>query len=411
MDFETRNFVAPPPAVLARDSSPEFDHEGLATVTSNEPRSNTYFSPDDIGFGSRHVSLAWDKFDESCVVDDISAGSSPTTTPTPTPGVSPASSFDKERQIIVTMREPRRILGIRLPAFFFLITLVLLCIVGAILGIKFGPRARDIETVVFDNSTAITSKYVTSSAAPTASSSVTSLAAYVTDTYTTSISGQPTVTVTPTASVSVPAITTLPTTVGASTPPPDFKADHWYRLTNAFYGPSVTLSLQSNDTSTPNELIMGGAKNELSQDWQIIPIPSGTIASPTATISRIRRHFHVKRVEQPQQQYHIHNRLLGPDYRLQGSTSRQININTNVGTAAIPVFLPEMGKKDDANEGQKWWISQWDDGSWKLSNALNGREFDLGGLGDALDVVLIGKEDVGAHWVWKEGEKIGEGWK
>ena len=53
-----------------------------------------------------------------------------------------------------------------------------------------------------------------------------------------------------------------------------------------------------------------------------------------------------------------------------------------------------MGKKDDANEGQKWWVSQWDDGSLKLSNVLNGREFNLGGFADVDDVVLTGREDV-----------------
>lgn len=449
----------PPPAKLADTvirracSAPLlFNHEDLQAIWNENPSSSTYFSPDDIGVESRHVSVAMSRFDELSNNGERfftnynvgpnerekTSSDADASVEAPVHNASTRASYAMERRIIAQAEEKKAKkkydLGMSKRGYAILLILVIAAIVGGVLGGYYGRRSSASDEVakkllidLFDTTTNISpTATTTSDLGGTATGSI----KLATATGFIEIIGSPLdsqVDPGPAPASTATATAALPTATATIVPiveNGEFKTDYWYRLTNEYFGPSFALDIIPNGSNSPKQLYMNEVDRLSSQEWQIEPVPASASFSTSsiAFSSRARHSRHIgchargrydgrytrtrcqagttDDVGNGEQMYYIRNRLLGPNYRLVGSNIRIPN-EKSFG------YHPAMMMSDYEEVGQRWWITAWSDGTFALSNGANGMGFNLTSYSDSLEVALTeGEEDISAHWSFSRGGKI-----
>lgn len=149
-----------------------------------------------------------------------------------------------------------------------------------------------------------------------------------------------------------------------------FDPSQWYRLSNDRTGVNRTLSLgYYPDSATPGAPGMTVAGSYSSENWQLF-FQSGL--------------------------YFIRNYDWGADWQL-GVTANELS---------IPTMLQAGGLL-----GMQWNVTEWSDGTFKLTNMLLGSNTPVFGVGAGSTIPTMNENEQGAHWamdinIMNGGEKI-----
>ena len=137
----------------------------------------------------------------------------------------------------------------------------------------------------------------------------------------------------------------------------------WYRLTNAFIGPNLSLDVVNDDgTASSGVLQMSPSGNFSGQYWQLTPYPSSSSST-----------------------YALFTWFLGPNKRL--------DVYGN------DVTKPHLADAGDYS-GQIWTISPWGDGTWQLWNQYSGRGLHLDTYSDTKVPFMDDGDHTGQHWTF-----------
>ncbi len=168
-----------------------------------------------------------------------------------------------------------------------------------------------------------------------------------------------------------------------------FKSDYFYRVTNNFLGAGLALDILVTDGTGSRRVNMSATGNNIGQYWQLMRIPP-KLQTTSLTRRQVERN--------PQPQYWISTLYLGQRIRLE--------------VASKDPILPKMADADDLHLGQRWWADEWDDGTWALSNEMNGKKWNMSSYADTNELFMRGDDDDdGQHWVIGQINKIQEdGW-
>jgi hypothetical protein len=157
----------------------------------------------------------------------------------------------------------------------------------------------------------------------------------------------------------------LPTTSTQSSTPSMssaavFNSKTWYRLTNNYLGPSISLDIVNNAGSASDGTLQMAATGVYSgQFWQFRP------ASKDGST------------------YNLCTMFLGPNMRLDVLPSSSI--------------LPHL-EPTSSSAGQIWSITAWRDGTWQLTNAYNGAGLHLDTYSDTHQPFMGNEDHTGQHW-------------
>ncbi|EAU33382.1 predicted protein [Aspergillus terreus NIH2624] len=127
----------------------------------------------------------------------------------------------------------------------------------------------------------------------------------------------------------------------------------WYRLTNAYLGPSFSL-----DVGNDGVLKMSPSSNSSGQHWQLLPqFSSGT--------------------------YKIRSMLLGAE--------NVLDIHGNDKTK------PHVAREGNYS-GQMWTLDGWGDSTWRLFNPFSGDHLRLDTYADTHEPFMSDGDHSGQHW-------------
>jgi hypothetical protein len=245
-------------------------------------------------------------------------------------------------------KSPQRICGLSRRTVWLVAGIFVLIVIGAVVGGAIAGTKRH-ETHISTTPAAIS----TTSAEPAlpATSSTTDSSLMASMTTTSSATG-------PTAQPS-----------SSPSPSPSFSANTWYRLTNLFLGPTISLDVvNDNGTSSSGTLKMAATGDYTGQYWQIRLSSTGNT-------------------------YSLCTRFLGPN--------RRLDVTSNNPTT--PYLAPTSG-----DAGEIWTISTWGDGTWVLTNQFTGSGLHLDTYSNT-DVPFMGNGDhSGQHWNISEIEPISD---
>jgi hypothetical protein len=173
-------------------------------------------------------------------------------------------------------------------------------------------------------------------------------------------------------SSSMSSMTTTNSATGPTvqpSPSPTFSANSWYRLTNLFLGPTISLDVvNDNGTSSSGTLKMAATGDYSGQYWQIKLSSTGNT-------------------------YSLCTNFLGPNMRL--------DVTSNNPTT--PYLAPTSG-----DAGQIWTISTWGDGTWYLTNQFTGSGLHLDTYSDTYVPFMGDGDHTGQHWNISEIEAISD---
>ena len=136
----------------------------------------------------------------------------------------------------------------------------------------------------------------------------------------------------------------------------------WYRLTNTFTGPNLSLDVvNDNGLNSSGQLQMATSGDYSGQYWQLSPNPN-----PSSSTNALFTLF------------------LGANKRL------------DVFSANNTPHLADAGN----SPGQIWTITAWGDGTWQLSNQETGNGLYLDVYSDTHAPFLDGGDHTGQHWIF-----------
>jgi len=137
----------------------------------------------------------------------------------------------------------------------------------------------------------------------------------------------------------------------------------WYRLTNAFTGPGLSLNVvDDNGTASSGVLQMSPSGNVSSQWWQLTPYPYPSSST-----------------------YAFFTLFLG--------TKKHLDV---YGNDATKPHLADAGNYS----GQIWTISPWGDGTWQLTNQYSGSGLHLDVYSDTKVPFMGDGDHTGQHWTF-----------
>jgi len=143
----------------------------------------------------------------------------------------------------------------------------------------------------------------------------------------------------------------------------------WYRLTNTFTGPTMSLDVVNDSGPTSSgELQMAPTGNYSGQYWQLVHYPYDS--SPT---------------------FALFTEFLGANKRL--------DVYGNDAT------MPHLGDAGDYT-GQIWTISAWGDGTWMLTNQYSGSGLHLDVYSDTKVPFMGDGDHTGQHWIFTEEASV-----
>jgi len=138
---------------------------------------------------------------------------------------------------------------------------------------------------------------------------------------------------------------------------------YWYRLTNTFTGPSLSLDIVNDGGLASSGTLQMAASGDFSgQYWQLIHFPT-----PSSTT------------------YALYTEFLGPGKRL--------DVYGNDKT------MPHLGGAGNFS-GQVWTIAPWGDGTWQLTNQYSGSGLHLDVYSGTLVPFMGNGDHSGQHWAF-----------
>ena len=139
----------------------------------------------------------------------------------------------------------------------------------------------------------------------------------------------------------------------------------WYRLTNAYTGPNLSLDVvNDNGTSSTGLLQMSPSGNFSGQYWQLTPFQTASSLSST---------------------YALYTLFLG--------ASKRLDVYGNDAKS------PHLADGGD-HSGQVWTIFPWGDGTWQLWNQFSGSALHLDIYSDTHQPFMDTGDSTGQHWTF-----------
>jgi hypothetical protein len=139
----------------------------------------------------------------------------------------------------------------------------------------------------------------------------------------------------------------------------------WYRLTNTFTGPTLSLDVVNDaGQASSGQLQMSTSGNYTGQYWQLIPYPPSSSST-----------------------YALFTKFLG--------VTKRLDVYGNDKTKP---HLADAGNYS----GQIWTISSWNDGTWKLTNQYSGSGLHLDVYSDTKVPFMGDGDHTGQHWTFTQ---------
>lgn len=258
----------------------------------------------------------------------------------------------------------KRIFGLKRRTFWILAAILLLLVIGGVVGGAVAGtqnRQSSREATVAAPTVPAGSATVVTSTGPSGLTTTLTVPAIPTSFPSASAAAPTTLTVISTASASAPA--TSPAATQPAAPVPTISPQSWYRLTNLYLGPGISLDVINDaGTNSSGKLQMASTGRFSGQYWQILSASSSTFSLRTM--------------------------FLGPTMCLSVVAGAAPNTNN--------VYYPQLAPKDGSS-AQTWKIETLSDGTFRLSSeAQEGLYMDT--YADTHELFLGTADHSGQHW-------------